>query len=615
MPPQTLEQLAPPPGRPFPIWILLLGLLLAACGQVEAPEEGAGTSVAAQLQEVIVTRVIRRTVEVPAIAEVELPPEPVVLDVSQIGTYDSLDPQLAADDNSVDLIENLFIGLTRFNHQTATLDPALAESWQVSGDGRTWTFILREDIYWVGAPTDGGFLPGSQPPAQAVRPVTSADVVAAAHRICDPRVATPDAFIFFIIEGCQAVQRLAEPAAEDLAQIGVRAVGDYTVSIRLTEPAGYFGTITSHWQFKPVPSGVVDEMGEAWTQRENLLTSGPFFIGPGTVGGRRTVLVRNPFWPIPFEGNVEMVNVNHLDETMEAYELWEQRQLDLSPVPVLELTDAQRRHRLKLATVPDQSVFYLAYNFESRAFSSPEVRRAFGWAIDRERLIEEVYGNQAVPVRHFAPAGTAGAPPADLVGMGYNPDRARQQMAASGFGDCRLLPPIRYLVSSSDRALQQAEVLRRMWSRELGCREEQFIIEQVQFGELLASTRPEAGRNRPDIWDLGWAPYFPDEHNWVHDVLHCVNSENRQLRPCSEVDELMVRAAHTAGAGEREALYRQVEQLFFGEDALEPVSPLFSRARPFVVQSWLSYTPALFGGEQYDTYTVVADVKALERLR
>jgi ABC-type transport system substrate-binding protein len=218
-------------------------------------------------------------------------------------------------------------------------------------------------------------------------------------------------------------------------------------------------------------------------------------------------------------------------------------------------------------------------------------------------------------MRHLGPPGTVGAPPIDQVGSGYSPDRARQLMDSSPFGDCRLLPEITYLVSSSDQALQQAELLREMWVDELGCKEDQIKIEQVQFGTLLANTRPDAGPIRPDIWDLGWAAYFPDEDNWLGQVAHCKQSENRQNRPCSQVDELIAAADVTTDLDERWELYRQAERAFFGEDGLEPLTPLYVRGEYFVKQGWLHYTPAIFGGEQFDKYILDPEQKNLEQLR
>jgi ABC-type transport system substrate-binding protein len=161
----------------------------------------------------------------------------------------------------------------------------------------------------------------------------------------------------------------------------------------------------------------------------------------------------------------------------------------------------------------------------------------------------------------------------------------------------------------------QAELIVKMWIDELGCTEEQIIVEQVQFGTLLANTRREAGASRPDVWELGWASYYPDAHNWMGDLLHCQDSENRQNRPCSEVDDLIRQAARTLDAGERQRLYREIENMFFNDMGIVPLVPLYVRGDYVLVQSWLNFTPALFGGEQYDTYTVDIEHKRLELSR
>lgn len=216
-------------------------------------------------------------------------------------------------------------------------------------------------------------------------------------------------------------------------------------------------------------------------------------------------------------------------------------------------------------------------------------------------------------MRHFAPEGIVGSLRRDEVGTGYNGDYARQQLAASPFRDCRLMPPIRYMVSASDIDLQQAELIRQMWADELKCPQELIQIEQVQFGTLLAQTRPDAGTERPDVWSLGWASYYPDAQNWFGGVLHCTESENRQRRSCGEVDDLIMAAEQSASQDDRWGLYRDIERALFAQDGIEPLTPLYARARLVMQQSWLQYAPAYFGGEQYDTYLVDWASKQLER--
>ncbi len=84
---------------------------------------------------------------------------------------------------------------------------------------------------------------------------------------------------------------------------------------------------------------------------------------------------------------------------------------------------------------------------------------------------------------------------------------------------------------------------------------------------------------------------------------------------CANVDEIIQLADATLDLDERWELYRQAEREFFGEGAIEPISPLFVRGDYFLRQSWLEYTPAFFGGEQFDNYVLDADQKNLERSR
>jgi 16S rRNA (guanine(527)-N(7))-methyltransferase RsmG len=523
-------------------------LLLAACQEEQpaAPPEPGAIVVTAVVtadsgEEIEVTRVIRQTIQVPATptGDISDPESSVILDISFSGSYDGLDPQLIVQDNAIDIMENVFAGLTRYNLQSNAIEPQLATSWQTSDGGRTWTFDLRDDIHWLRPVEAGTMITGRDTKREPVRPVSAGDVVYAIQRACDPRLPTPDVFTLFIIKGCERANGLAEIEQADLDAIGARALDDQTLEIELIQPAAHFLTMTSTWLMRPVPQELVEEMEEEWHLPENLWTSGPFSLGSETLMDSRTVLERNPNWPIPFNGNVDRVNILHLDDDNDAYLLWQDRDLDLSPIPAGQQTSVLSRHQAKADLITNQDVFYLAYNFESPAFSIPEVRQAFGRAIDRERVVREVHDGLGRPMRHLAPPGVIGAPPIDEVGAGYSPDMARQLMDSSIYGDCRLMPPITYMVSTSDIALEQAELLRQMWMEELGCTEEQITIQQVQFGELLATTRPDSGIKRPDLWDLGWASYYPDQDNWLGDVLHCHDSENRQLRPCSEVDQLI----------------------------------------------------------------------------
>ncbi len=613
--------------RSYHLHLLVIwsGLFFTACTPTEPEMISVTEIIPLGDEQIIITRLVEltpvptATPEPPAVQE-----QPVALDLAYEGDLPQLDPQQAVGKESFDLVENLFIGLTRFNHETQHVEPQLAESWTVTADGRTWTFNLRDDIQWI--------KPSDPPPGEnetweleSVRAVQSWDVVRAIERVCSRDTGTPDAFIFFIIEGCEEVYRLSEPTDKDLEAIGARGINATQLEITLTQPASHFLTMTSLPQIRPVPGDLLDEHGASWRTNTgdladgwhtpaNIVTSGPFIPSATVFSDEGIVLHKNPLWPINRQGNVDIINIDYQQQETEIFEAWRAKLLDLSPLPIAERESFLSQTSAKARLITNQTVFYLGYNFDSVVFSEPEVRRAFAAAVDRTQLVEDMFDGRAQELRHLTPPGVFGAPPVDEVGVGYSPDYARLQMDRSSFRNCKLIPPITFLVSTADLSLLQAELIRRMWKTELECNEDLINIVQGDFGSLLANTAPE-GTNRPDMWELAWPPTYPDAHNLLTDLLHCSEGENRQNRACSDVDRLLRQANLTPQIEERQELYRQAENLFFAETGLMPLIPLYVRGDYILVQTWLNHTPALSGGEQFDTYLIDEELKRLEQSR
>lgn len=611
----------------FAALLLLLVLpILAACQPAE-PEMVVVTEVVHLGDEQIV---ITRIVELLPTATPTPPPpiavpSPVSLDIAYESALPDLDPQHVFGKASLDLAESLFAGLTNFNHETQQVEPELAASWRISGDGRTWTFILRDDIHWV-QPLDGQDIQDPAEVPESYRPVNANDVVYALQRACSLENDVPDAFLLFNIEGCETLYKVIEPTESDLNQVAVKAIDDQTVEIKLLEPASDFLTITSLPQFRPVPYELVEEHGDEWRDAvgeisdgwqtpDNLVVSGPFVPRANAISDGELLLNRNESWPLSTKGNVDVINIQfQLDET-EIFEAWQRRELDLGLLPAAERERFLDASPDKARLITNQTVFYVGFNYDSPVFQEAEVRRAFSAAVDRDSLIESMFEGRALGLRHFTPPGAFGAPPENEVGAGYSPDYALQQMDQSSIRSCKLLPPVTMLVSTADLSLEQAELIRDMWVKELGCDEKLIEIEQVEFGEMLADTSPAAAESRPDMWELAWPAYYPDAHNYLSDLFHCTDGENRQNRECSELDGLMRQAHDVHDPQERIDLYRAVENGFFARDGSFPVIPLYVRGDYVLVQGWLNFPSALSGGEQFNTYQVDQELKRLERSR
>ncbi len=563
---------------------------------------------------------------------VEFDPEAefALLDVGIVqNQINTLDPQVTGDLEELEIAANLFPGLTRYNELTRRIELHLARGWRVSEDGMTWTFDLREDVYWLRPVGTEGLIPllpaeGGIVRVEAIRPVYAEDVVFAVRRACDPSTGTPDPIPLFLIHGCEAINSLDDATDADLTEIGARAVSPFTVEFKLTNPSSAFLTVTSLPVMKAVPVDVVtaaEAEFEDWTNPEDgaVVSAGPFVLDPNSDYEAQLNLEKNPLWPHQSMGNVNRVKVYLFEDGIQALNQWNRRELDIVPIPASQQAFIFADSPQKVMSVTENSVFFLVFNHESEIFKIPQLRRAFSAAIDREEIISEVFNERGYPARHLTPPGAFGAPPDDQVGVGFNADFARRAMAEGGVTACRFLPTIRYTVSSSDTSLFQAELVRDMWVEELGCPEEKIVIEQVPFGELLAMTQPNADSLRPDIWDLGWTGFYPDSADWFIQIIHCRNGANAMNRPCTGLDNDILRAA-VSNPDERPDLYRNIESQLFSEDGLYPIAPIYGDMRYYLRQTWLSLVPGTTLDERhsmliraYDAFSINQELKEIEQ--
>jgi ABC-type transport system substrate-binding protein len=153
--------------------------------------------------------------------------------------------------------------------------------------------------------------------------------------------------------------------------------------------------------------------------------------------------------------------------------------------------------------------------------------------------------------------------------------------------------------------LNWIEFAQAQWAENLGCSAELIQIEQQPFAELLAATAADKpDKEVPHMWTLGWGPDYPDENNWVGDVLWCENPGGRQKRTCNEIDDMIVEARAESDPARRIELYREIEEKLFGYEGEIPFFPQYVSIDYEANHSWLEYTAALFGGEMYYNYMI-----------
>ncbi|MGH2544916.1 MAG: peptide ABC transporter substrate-binding protein, partial [Ardenticatenaceae bacterium] len=429
--------------------------------------------------------------------------EPMVLDYNFGSEPLVLDPAFAINHTSVELLDQLFEGLTTFDRVTAEPVAALALEWDVSEDGLTYTFKMRENALWVN---------------QAGEPhgaVTAEDVAYAIKRACNPATATPLKQALFVIKGCQEVN-LTE-GIPDLDSIGVRAVGRFTVEFTLAQPAAYLPAVLALPVARPVPREIVEQLGPGWSEPASLLTSGPYRL-TSWIPDASLTLDKNTLYY-----NASAVQIVHVNGTLladeAALELYRANRLDTARVPPTDvpavLTDASLAEEVTRVAEPCT----VAYGFTAikPPVDNDRIRRALSYAIDRPWLAGHVLHEGQIPARHFAPPDVVGAPGSDTNGIDGNVAAAQQLLAEAGYPDGQGFPGITLAHPEGEEYASVAAAISEMWRSTLNI----AVAVQAQadkvYRETIESTTPldEA----PHVWLLGWCAPFPDEHAWVADVF------------------------------------------------------------------------------------------------
>lgn len=528
----------------------------------------------------------------------------------------SLDPQISTDSESIDALENLFLGLTNTDAlEVGKITPELATAWSANEAGDVWTFTIRNDVPWV------RWDPVAEE-AEVMRMVTAQDFEYGIKRACDPRLGSLyGAVAAAVIAGCDELNQMEydDIAPEDYDLVQVQALDDSTLEVTLQFPAGFFFSMTPMWMLRAVPQEVIEEYGDDWTEIGNIWTNGPFVIDEWIRGVRR-VYMRNPHIPADLvgPGNVERVIMTVIEDDGTAFALWQDNQIEVSGVPAAELQAvlSDPAYADQLYQVSNLAVYYFAFAHDKEPTSDVHVRRAISASVDRNAYVQEVRQGRGIPMIHFTPPGMFGAPPINEVGVGYDPEYARAELALSDYPNCEGMPNME--VVTYQGAGVWAEFLSASMERELGCDPNVLTIEQQEFSVLLQTTDPRnPPEDRPNMWTLGWGPDYPDAHNWVFDagVISC-DSENNTNRACTEMDDLIRQAAQESDAETRIELYYRIEEMAFGPEGEHPILPLFLGVGYSLRKPWYDRpfeTDGLFGGFHMDWINVDQEAQLAAR--
>ncbi len=298
----------------------------------------------------------------------------------------SLDPGLASDTTSSNIVYNIFDGLIKLDEDLNPV-PNLAESFETSEDGLTVTIVLRDDGAW----SNGD-------------PVTAEDFEWSWKRTISPELAADYAYQFYGIEGAQEYNGCEKSCAALADKVGVNAVDDTTLEITLTSPQPWFTQQLAHHSFMAVHRPTVEQFGDKWTEAANIVTNGPFLLDAWEHNASIN-LVKNEDWRAADDVTLTRVDGRMITDGTTAVQAFEAGEVDVTgglpveEIPRLKETEDYQQY-------PALGTYYYGFNVDT--IKDVNQRRAMSLAIDRQSIIDNVAQADQLPTTGFTPKGMPG---------------------------------------------------------------------------------------------------------------------------------------------------------------------------------------------------------------
>jgi oligopeptide transport system substrate-binding protein len=458
---------------------------------------------------------------------------------------ESLDPEIITGQPEMRIVEGLFEGLMRLDPETARAIPGLAERYELSPDGKVYTFHLRTNLVW-----------------STGEPIRAEDVVYSWHRALNPDTASEYAGQLYYIKNGEEYNtgKLKDPAL-----VGVRALDDYTVRVELNQPTAFFIDLCAFPTLYVVPRRTIEQYGDAWIKARPLPSSGPFELVDWRLNDKVRVKKNPRYWDAA-NTRAQLVDFLPITSPSTAFNLYEQGRADVvwdkNLVPA-ELLDV-------LMNRPDVHHFdylgtsFIRFNVTRKPFDDPRVRRALGMAVDRQRLVDKIIRGGEHITTSLVPAGTANYNP--VPGLAYNPEAARTLLAEAGFPGGKGFPRFEFLGTTAKLGEDVAVELQQMWRDNLGLN---MTLHPLEWKVYLSS---EAHLDY-DVAGASWIGDYNDAQTFLG-MFTSEDGNNQTGWKNPRYDALIHAAGEQADLVARAKIFEEAETLLVRDEA--PIVPTYN---------------------------------------
>jgi oligopeptide transport system substrate-binding protein len=449
----------------------------------------------------------------------------------------TLDWSVMEDHIDFDVLSNVHYGLARYDRQLNVI-PSLAEKWEISPDGKTYSFFLRDSKWSDGVP------------------VRAQDFVYSWLRILEPKRSSPYAYVLFDVENAEQFNhgKISDPAL-----IGISAPDDKTFQVKLKHPASFFIHIAAFQLTFPMRQDIVDAHPNDFTEPNFIRTTGPYRITHWTHNLKIT-LETNPYF---FGEKPKIPKVEYLivREESTGLNMFDRGEIDVvNRLPSFDHEALKKRPEYKC--LPNLRMNYYGFINDRAPFNKVLVRRAFNHALDRTKLIQKVKSNK-LPAQYWIPEGMLAHDA--TVGLRFDPKLAKKELSEAGYPEGKEFPKITLFYDTNGTNKNVAEAVVESWKTILN------IPNIEMHGQDIKGHITEIRKGIPNIFRLGWGADYPDPQSFMD--LFKSNSGNNHLRwGNKKYDSLVDKADVVLNTQERVALYENAQRLLLEDEvALIPL--------------------------------------------
>ncbi|MGE7089960.1 peptide ABC transporter substrate-binding protein [Lysinibacillus sp. NPDC048646] len=459
----------------------------------------------------------------------------------------SLHPQLATDSTSSAVLINVFEGLTRLDADGKPT-PAIAEDWEVSPDGLTYTFKLR-DAKW----TNGD-------------PVVAGDFAYAWKWALNPNNLSEYASVFYPIKGAEAYN-LGEGSADDVA---IKAEDDKTLVVTLANPTAYFVELTAFKTYLPLNQKVVEGNDEWYTDAgENYVTNGPFTLDTWKHNDSLVLKKNADYWDA---SNValETVNIGMVENESTAVTMFKKGEIDYlgSPYQTVALDAIDGFKADKSLQIADYAaIYWYKFNTKDKITENANIRKALTLAINRQGLIDNITKGEQKPALGMVPSAISGFEQ----DRGYYKDNDMEGAKAAleaGMKELGITDPsqikINVSFNTSEAHASIAQYIQEGWSKNLGITVGLDNSEWQVYLEKLNVLDYQVGR-------MGWIADYNDAYTFLEMYDTAENGNNDTGWENAEYKDLLKQSVAEIDPAKRLELLKQAEAIAMTELPIAPI--------------------------------------------